>query len=96
MVTPGRYSKVEDGRRRLVSHLCWIGSDFFFSFFSLSLTQRRIKKIMQKDAQVGRIAMAVPVIICILQTRKSACRPAWAAGALLKCVHRALLLSTTV
>ncbi|XP_031136326.1 dr1-associated corepressor homolog isoform X4 [Sander lucioperca] len=26
----------------------------------------RIKKIMQKDTEVGRIAMAVPVIICIL------------------------------
>lgn len=33
------------------------------SLFSL---QGRIKKIMQKDAEVGRIAMAVPVIICIL------------------------------
>lgn len=30
--------------------------------------QSRIKKIMQKDAEVGRIAMAVPVIICILLT----------------------------
>lgn len=29
-------------------------------------SQSRIKKIMQKDAEVGRIAMAVPVIICIL------------------------------
>lgn len=28
-------------------------------------SQNRIKKIMQKDADVGRIAMAVPVIICI-------------------------------
>lgn len=30
--------------------------------------QSRIKKMMQKDAEVGRIAMAVPVIICILHT----------------------------
>lgn len=28
--------------------------------------QGRIKKIMQKDTEVGRIATAVPVIICIL------------------------------
>lgn len=28
--------------------------------------QARIKKIMQKDREVGRIAIAVPVIICIL------------------------------
>lgn len=33
--------------------------------FCFSL-QSRIKKIMQKDAEVGRIAMAVPVIICII------------------------------
>lgn len=30
--------------------------------------QSRIKKIMQKNAEIGRIAMAVPVIICILHT----------------------------
>uniref|UniRef100_A0A3P8S290 Transcription factor CBF/NF-Y/archaeal histone domain-containing protein n=1 Tax=Amphiprion percula TaxID=161767 RepID=A0A3P8S290_AMPPE len=29
--------------------------------------QRRIKKIMQKDTEVGRIAMAVPVIIRALE-----------------------------
>uniref|UniRef100_A0A3Q4IG84 Dr1-associated corepressor-like n=1 Tax=Neolamprologus brichardi TaxID=32507 RepID=A0A3Q4IG84_NEOBR len=29
--------------------------------------QRRIKKIMQKDAEVGRMAMAVPVIIRALE-----------------------------
>lgn len=28
--------------------------------------QGRIKKIMQKDTEVGRMAMAVPVLICIL------------------------------
>lgn len=33
-------------------------------------TQNRIKKIMQKDTEVGRIAMAVPVIICIFFIQK--------------------------
>lgn len=30
--------------------------------------QSRVKKMMQKNAEIGRIAMAVPVIICILPT----------------------------
>lgn len=32
----------------------------------LFTSQGRIKKIMQKDTEVGRIATAVPVILCIL------------------------------
>ncbi|KAG8013086.1 Dr1-associated corepressor [Nibea albiflora] len=34
--------------------------------YNVRFPPSRIKKIMQKDAEVGRIAMAVPVIICIL------------------------------
>lgn len=32
----------------------------------LELFQARIKKIMQTDEEVGKVAAAVPVIICIL------------------------------
>ncbi|KAK2892233.1 hypothetical protein Q8A73_017898 [Channa argus] len=34
--------------------------------YNVRFPPSRIKKIMQKDTEVGRIAMAVPVIICIL------------------------------
>lgn len=30
--------------------------------------QARIKKIMQTDEEIGKVAAAVPVIICILPT----------------------------
>ncbi|XP_061742766.1 dr1-associated corepressor isoform X1 [Nerophis ophidion] len=36
--------------------------------YSVRFPPGRIKKIMQKNAEVGRMAMAVPVIICILFT----------------------------
>jgi len=36
------------------------------SLIKKSLFQARIKKIMQKDEDVGKVAAAVPVIICIL------------------------------
>ena len=32
------------------------------------MVQARIKKIMQTDEEVGKVAAAVPVIICILET----------------------------
>ncbi|KAI3367395.1 hypothetical protein L3Q82_026247 [Scortum barcoo] len=34
--------------------------------YNVRFPPSRIKKMMQKDSEVGRIAMAVPVIICIL------------------------------
>nr|XP_033499197.1 uncharacterized protein LOC117267409 isoform X2 [Epinephelus lanceolatus] len=34
--------------------------------YNVRFPPSRIKKMMQKDTEVGRIAMAVPVIICIL------------------------------
>ncbi|XP_061890333.1 dr1-associated corepressor-like [Entelurus aequoreus] len=36
--------------------------------YSVRFPPGRIKKIMQKNTEVGRMAMAVPVIICILFT----------------------------
>lgn len=36
----------------------WVGNIFHF--------QARIKKIMQTDEEIGKVAAAVPVIICIL------------------------------
>jgi len=30
----------------------------------LSLIQARIKKIMQKDEEVGKVAQATPIVIC--------------------------------
>lgn len=35
----------------------------------LSSLQARIKKIMQTDEEIGKVAAAVPVIICILSTK---------------------------
>ncbi|KAF6718350.1 Dr1-associated corepressor [Oryzias melastigma] len=39
--------------------------------YNVRFPPRRIKKIMQKDAEVGRIATAVPVIIAIVRQMRT-------------------------
>ena len=39
---------------------------FFIVLHDLALLQARIKKIMQADEDVGKIALAVPVLVCEL------------------------------
>lgn len=43
------------------------------SLRSSFLFQARIKKIMQTDEEIGKVAAAVPVIICILFATVSVC-----------------------
>lgn len=51
---------------RLFAILSWITACSNLPFISL---KARIKKIMQTDEDVGKVAAAVPVIICILDVK---------------------------
>ena len=53
----------ENVKKRVVKSLQCLDSPHIFECFFI---QARIKKIMQTDEDVGKVAAAVPVIICIL------------------------------
>jgi len=46
--------------------VCVCVEEQVWSVFVCFVLQARIKKIMQTDEEIGKVAAAVPVIICIL------------------------------